>query len=119
MCDEESVDEVSDQIKSQKFSEKKDRGFEFFDGKILHGLTRFAGTPTTVVPASTGWITTAPIPTLLRSLTTIWFIILAPDPINTDSPMITSPATLTPGMIEEKFPIWTSCPTVVLRLIST
>ena len=60
-----------------------------------------AGTPTTVVPGSTGRTTTAPAPTVAPSPTTESGISTAPEPISTSAPTRTRPVRTAPGSTTE------------------
>src|SRR5690606_1240533 len=63
-----------------------------------------AGTPTTVVPASTSRVTTAPAPTTAWAPTRRYCRICAPVPTRTASSSRTPPETLHPGLRAEASP---------------
>ena len=79
-------------------------------------VSSLAGIPTTVVPASTSLLTTAPPPTRAPSPTFTYCMICAPVPTSTPHPSSTPPEMLTVGLSTQPGPITASWPIVQDRL---
>jgi hypothetical protein len=90
-------DEFNDPMKSPS------RGITYKQNSLF--FSHFAGTPLTVTPAGTSFVTTAPAPMMALSPIVTPGRINAPMPINTSFPMVQRPAIETPIQISQNEPI--------------